>query len=1026
MDSGHSGKANATGTLPRLSRLPKLLPRTSYDNLRLQGSVQRHDPIKASSLPRPSSRTATSRQTGAVPLGENLNSSVKERYAWSTTPQSKLRSQSPVRDALQATNATLDNTPPGAHAPLIHDDNNTAAADENGIGDNAQQNSLLIGKRKPRLSLSERTVETLSRVSLSPSPTRRRRSSLITTHDGLMGPPARPASRSAQPRSVLTTDRSPSPTKHTSRLCRSPTREPPLPVVASPGAIYTPPRAFVKGGSARNPRAGLNSMKHAPIQADQWKPQDLATGRPPYSSKTERPKAASTISSARAKTTGAAALEALFKEPESIRSETTVVTQARPRVKTIRPALSSNANTADPALRSGVKSVAAMTLPSKSSAALRDTIAQAKAAKRAGKLGVNSTTSSIQTLLPDDAAIGATSGEAVLHKRLESAVVSGNLNLAAFGLSRIPQEVLSMYETTTRSISWSEMVDLTKLNLADNKVEEITDEVLPDWSVEELHNDDEKTNLFGGLELLDLHNNLLKTIPVGMRRLERLKTLNLNGNALSNQALTIIWQIPNIQNLQLANNDLKGAINLSTMATESLRKVDLSGNSLNELELAEGAGKTLQSLDVSSNKLDSLPWSALASCELIELKARSNQLTGVALEGVEGGLQNLVHLDLSHNQIVSLGEAFSGLSALQLCTLSGNKLTKLPDMGALKSLAILQVAENCLDAIPISMHSLMTLRNVDLARNNIKSVQPDIGNMKNLTSLNLAGNPLRERKYLNMTTENMKADMQKRLEPRGNNGGSEQGQLAAETGLKGSMDSSEAHIRLFKVVNGVLDLSNRGLKSVDASTIDFDSQHVHTLRLTNNELTALPEELLCHPALATSLRSLDISHNPHLHSTEYIHSEIHLPTLQYLYVVSTGLTSLDALANLKAPALMELNISCHRLAGALPQIRAWFPNCTTLLASDNWFSSIHVDSVRGLEVLDIRNNQIESLPPAIGLLGNHGSKREEGRLRMLEVAGNVFRVPRIAVVERGTEAVLKDLRRMVPLSDVPEEWQGEV
>ena len=110
------------------------------------------------------------------------------------------------------------------------------------------------------------------------------------------------------------------------------------------------------------------------------------------------------------------------------------------------------------------------------------------------------------------------------------------------------------------------------------------------------------------------------------------------------------------------------------------------------------------------------------------------------------------------------------------------------------------------------------------------------------------------------------------------------------------------------------------------------------------------------------------------------------------------------------------------MSGHVPWVKAWFPSCTSLLASDNWFNSVDVEAVRGLEVLDVRNNQIEELPRRIGLLGNHAGKSEPGRLRVFECGGNAFRVPRIMVIEKGTEAVLKDLRRMVDTKDVPEEW----
>ena len=231
---------------------------------------------------------------------------------------------------------------------------------------------------------------------------------------------------------------------------------------------------------------------------------------------------------------------------------------------------------------------------------------------------------------------------------------------------------------------------------------------------------------------------------------------------------------------------------------------------------------------------------------------------------------------------------------------------------------------------------------------------------------------------------------------------------------------------LLKPKAGVLDLSSRGLSSLSPDQVDL-AQPVHTLRLANNDFTTFPVELLLHPSVKWSLRSLDISHNLSLHPTNYLSSEVHLPLLQSLYIVSTGLTTLDTLTEfLRAPELKELNISCHRLSGHIPWVKAWFPTLTTLLASDNWFDSIDVEAVRGLEVLDVRNNEIEHLPPKIGLLGNHAGKVEAGSLRSFEATGNRFRVPRLLILEKGTEAVLRDLRRMVPAGEVPEEWAGEV
>jgi len=122
-------------------------------------------------------------------------------------------------------------------------------------------------------------------------------------------------------------------------------------------------------------------------------------------------------------------------------------------------------------------------------------------------------------------------GDTLLERRLENARRDGRLNIAAMGLKTIPDEVLTMYDEQAMqrsSLAWNETVDLNYLNAADNEIVEIPDAVFPDMSIEELAQLSEPTsNQFGGLATLDLHGNMLKHIPIGIRRLERLTTLNL-------------------------------------------------------------------------------------------------------------------------------------------------------------------------------------------------------------------------------------------------------------------------------------------------------------------------------------------------------------------------------------------------------------------------------------------------------------------------------------------------------------------
>jgi hypothetical protein len=127
---------------------------------------------------------------------------------------------------------------------------------------------------------------------------------------------------------------------------------------------------------------------------------------------------------------------------------------------------------------------------------------------------------------------GLKGGALVMRKRVDAARTEGRLNISAMGLKEIPEEVIKMfdyeYNKNESSIAWGEVVDLNRFVAADNELETIPEECFPDIDVNPANQDDESpTSQFGGVEHLDLHGNLLFDVPVGLRRLERLTSLNL-------------------------------------------------------------------------------------------------------------------------------------------------------------------------------------------------------------------------------------------------------------------------------------------------------------------------------------------------------------------------------------------------------------------------------------------------------------------------------------------------------------------
>lgn len=180
-----------------------------------------------------------------------------------------------------------------------------------------------------------------------------------------------------------------------------------------------------------------------------------------------------------------------------------------------------------------------------SSNALREQIAKARkeAAKRARAEPIRNSTPPSDVIIPDPAEIAtfdfglsddpfnqrSKGGTSVLRRRIDTARGDGRLNIAALGLKEIPDDVLSMYtyDPNDTKVAWGEVVDLTSILAADNELEIIPDSMFPDVTVEDMIDSDEAGPQFGGVQNIDLHGNMLRELPMGLRRLTQLSKLNL-------------------------------------------------------------------------------------------------------------------------------------------------------------------------------------------------------------------------------------------------------------------------------------------------------------------------------------------------------------------------------------------------------------------------------------------------------------------------------------------------------------------
>lgn len=877
--------------------------------------------------------------------------------------------------------------------------------------DTLSQDTESRGRTRP--SLSERTIETLSQI--PPSPASSRRPSNIFNPTSPMRSPSRP------PSSMTSYSRSPSRSSTSRQLSgndflsgppsslRLPSRpRPPLPTNGSTSdhnlvaPIDTPPkttkpvaRRSVFGG------AGLAQAAAEPRMA-------LSKGPKP------------------------AEADAVLSPP-ALQVKKTRKIQPKSSYSRLNStaSISSAANYTSPDVSSELQSEQESKKTSKSSSALRESIAKAKAARKAAaQKGPQKSTPDMwaETDIQDpfnQRPRDQNSG--LLRKRLDAGRTSGHLNIAAMSLTAFPDEVLKMYDFDPNATTdWYESVDLVKFIAADNEFTELPDAAFPDIDSEMDLDAEEQGNQFGGLESLDLHGNLLQSLPIGFRRLQRLHTLNLSNNKLSMDSIHVVLELAGLRDLRLAKNGLAGSFLHDIGRLGNLEVLDLHDNSLTDLPDTLADLSCLRVLNVGHNQLLSLPFELISTLPLKEIIAPKNKLQGTLIPASVHKLDALQNLDVVGNALTKLSENESlTLPGLQTLAISMNRIQSLPDVSSWQALLTLSAEDNRISDLPQGFSDLKNVKNVDFTGNDISKLDERIGMMENLFTFRISNNPLRERKFLNMTVEDMKRDLRSRCEPEPHETDDEEGSVATQFTLAPETPAQTSGWQLKP--GGVLDRSYTEMQDLEVEKLEnINSSDVRYLYLQHNILRSFPVQAL--GMLAPHLTDLDLSHNP-LDSLSLFTSSLELPSLQTLNISSTGLTSIGPLiASLKAPSLTFLDASSNSLSGSLPYIRQVYPKLTTFLAAENQFDSLDFESAQGLQVLDVGNNNIGSLPPKIGLLRAEGNSANWGggsALRRFEVAGNSFRVPRWQIVAKGTDAVLEWLKDRMPEEELYEYESGD-
>ena len=643
-------------------------------------------------------------------------------------------------------------------------------------------------------------------------------------------------------------------------------------------------------------------------------------------------------------------------------------------------------------------SVAGDSASPKSSATLRQTIARAKAAHRA----VSGSAKPAHASTADNFPVVELGGDSKsMSKRVATAREKGQLNIPNMGLKRLPNEILSMYDASffdSMDGSWAESVDLLKINAADNEIDHIDEKFFPRDSGEEGSGG---SFVLATVETLDLHGNQLVDLPQSFDTLERLVTLNLSRNILNDGSLRVVCRLHWLRELRLADNNLKNIDNSDFVALTNLEIFDLSNNGLSAIPGAIITMTKLHTLILSGNKLSSLPEDIFRRLRLRDLLVARNSLKGTLLPPSPVETESMRTIDVSYNALTCFStDPEIEMPKLQTLNISQNRLKTMPSLAALHNLITFTADGNQLTETPAGLQGLAFLKNVDLSRNDIRHLDPHIGLMHGLSVFSIANNPIRERRLLSMNTEDLKRELRSKLDS-----AETAAHLDGDDKLAAGIIEDEKAVQCVIQPGGIVDKSSSGQEDLDSAWFEnvAKTEAVKSLILTQNSFDVFPSAI---QYVGKTLTSLDLSRNK-LSRTGYLSSTLCLPQLKNLSLAANSIATLSPLLSyLSAEALNELDISRNRLT-ALPRLRSAFPKLSIVKAADNSISDLPFESVQGLQVLDVGGNEISSLEPRIGLLGQEG-------LRVFLVGANTFRVPRRDVVEKGTGAILNWLRNRIP------------
>lgn len=206
------------------------------------------------------------------------------------------------------------------------------------------------------------------------------------------------------------------------------------------------------------------------------------------------------------------------------------------------------------------------------------------------------------------------------------------------------------------------------------------------------------------VKYLDLFGNSIKELPDWLFQFKKLEHLSLRSNSIK-EFPTIIFTIENIKQINLADNQISEITGHNFKSLMNIEKVDISYNQLFAISHDRITYSKCKNLNIKGNKLIKFPASISDTHTLEKLDLSENKISSID-DNAFDGLENLIELDLSFNELTYLPTSIGKLTKLKRLNLSGNRIGSLPkEFENLTSLEFLDLDNNPIGRAPVEIIS---------------------------------------------------------------------------------------------------------------------------------------------------------------------------------------------------------------------------------------------------------------------------------------------------------------------------------